>query len=459
MSAENYLKEYKIEEILTEMINYLLHKKSKSPIVAMIKYLGGLLSEKEREEYKLVIPDPQIDYHPIVDFPTYDSKCQSLLKECLTMEIFSNSIQKISKYGINIGSILRVNKVFPKNNIGCMIGDADCLNKYDDIYKPIICKAHNLNINSLKDFTQNYFNLNNLVFDDIKKIDIGNIKGLKKISFSISRNLYDSPFVCFLNVENRTEKIAQQLLDLNKIPILKSINRVENMNKIELNKLLRKINYDMDFWNAVNPNDNLIQKQRIIYKNDDNTFFLLINFCDNFQMILTINVNEETNNNRKNKENNDNNNENKYNNKFDNNNDNKNNKDNTNESFSNNKFIKYFNQFNDLIRNIQYYFGFEFNHNYGYLTSNIALLGRGFSITSEIDLEKLYGDELDNNIINKKLEKFDKYTDTYFFKKNEDEEYNDDENILVFTSSPKISKESFPEFLVEYFEKIEGLQK
>ena len=176
-------------------------------------------------------------------------------------------------------------------------------------------------------------------------------------------------------------------------------------------------------------------------------------------MILTINVNEETNNNRKNKENNDNNNENKYNNKFDNNNDNKNNKDNTNESFSNNKFIKYFNQFNDLIRNIQYYFGFEFNHNYGYLTSNIALLGRGFSITSEIDLEKLYGDELDNNIINKKLEKFDKYTHTYFFKKNEDEEYNDDENILVFTSSPKISKESFPEFLVEYFEKIEGLQK
>ena len=469
MSAENYLKEYKIEEILTEMINYLLHKKSKSPIVAMIKYLGGLLSEKEREEYKLVIPDPQIDYHPIVDFPTYDSKCQSLLKECLTMEIFSNSIQKISKYGINIGSILRVNKVFPKNNIGCMIGDADCLNKYDDIYKPIICKAHNLNINSLKDFTQNYFNLNNLVFDDIKKIDIGKIKGLKKISFSISRNLYDSPFVCFLNVENRTEKIAQQLLDLNKIPILKSINRVENMNKIKLNKLLRKINYDMDFWNAVNPNDNLIQKQRIIYINEDDTFLLLINFCDNFQMIKTFDINDEINTNKESKENNDNkdnkdnkdnNNENKYINKFNkfNNNDNKNN---TNEFSSNKKFIKYFNQFNDLIRNIQYYFGFEFNHNYGYLTSNIALLGRGFSITSEIDLEQLYGDEPDINMINKKLEKFDKYTDTYFFKKNEEDGNNNDndENILVFTSSPKISKESFPEFLVEYFEKIEGLQK
>ena len=57
MNAENYLKEYKIEEILTEMINYLLQKKSKSPIVAMIKYLGGLLTKKEREEYKVIIPD------------------------------------------------------------------------------------------------------------------------------------------------------------------------------------------------------------------------------------------------------------------------------------------------------------------------------------------------------------------------------------------------------------------
>ena len=54
------------------------------------------------------------------------------------------------------------------------------------------------------------------------------------------------------------------------------------------------------------------------------------------------------------------------------------------------------------------------------------------------------------------MENFDKYTDTYSFKKNEND---DNENILVFTSSPKISKESFSEFLVEYFQKIEGLQK
>lgn len=47
MEAELYLKEYDIQNILTEMINYLLHKRSKNPIIEMIKYLGGLLTEKE----------------------------------------------------------------------------------------------------------------------------------------------------------------------------------------------------------------------------------------------------------------------------------------------------------------------------------------------------------------------------------------------------------------------------
>ena len=435
MSAENYLKEYNIQEILIEMINYLLHKKSKSPIVSMIKYLGGLLTEKERQENNITIPDPQIDYHPIVEPPKFKENCHSLLKEYLTDEIFSNLMTKISKYGINMRDLIRINKEFPKNNIGIMLGDADSLKKFESLYKPIICKAHNLDINNLKDYTPNNFNLVNLEFNDIKKVNIEDVKGLKKISFSISRNLVDSPFVCFLNIENRTEKIVKQLKEIDRVKSIQYLKRKENLNKKDLMDLLRKINYDIDFWDAVNPSDYLIKKQRIICQSNNDETIVLINFCDNFQIIKNVLL-EEKKNEEKNK-------------------DNKDNKDNNIKSL-NDIFIQYFNQFNDLIRNVQYYYGFEFDHNFGYLTSNIALLGRGFSITTEVDLDKLLVNDFDNDKLQEKIynyDKFDKYTDTFSINKNDN-----DDNILIFTSSPKISKESISEFFVEYFEKIIGLK-
>ena len=459
MIAENYLKEYNIQGILTEMINYLLHKKSKSPIVAMIKYLGGLLTEKEREEYKIVIPDPQIDYHPLIEFPEYDKKCNSLLKEHLSKEIFSNLITKVSKYGINLDDLIRVNKVYPKNNIGILIADADCLTKFEDIYKPIIAKVHNLDINELKYYTQNNFNITqNIAFNDIKDIDISKIEGLNKISFSFSRNLSDSPFVCFLNIENRTEKIAEQFIkEIDKNPKFKSLTIKKNPNKKDLMKKLRDINYDLDFLNSVTPNDNLIQKQRVVYQNDkypEHNLIILINYCDNFQIIGTMNVNKIKEKDNNNENNNGNNNENNNENNNGNNNENNNKNNNKNKGDLNTRFIRCFNEVNDYIRQIQYYFGFEFHHNYGYLTSNIALLGKGFSITSEINLDQLCGIDYDEKKLNENLEKFDKYTDTYYISKNDN-----NENILIFTSSPKITQESISEFFIQYFEKIQSLQK
>ena len=68
MDTELYSKEYDIQNILTEMINYLLHKRSKNPIIEMIKYLEGLLTEKEREQEKINILPLEIDYHPLIVF-------------------------------------------------------------------------------------------------------------------------------------------------------------------------------------------------------------------------------------------------------------------------------------------------------------------------------------------------------------------------------------------------------
>ena len=423
MSAENYLKEHNIEGILAEMINYLLHKRFKSPLVGMIKYLGGLLTEEERKENGLVIPDPQIDYHPIVTMPKFVKDCNSLLKQYLQPSVYSEISKKISKFGINVNNITRLNEVYPKNNIGCFIGDADCLIKFAPLYKPIICEVHDLKIDSLKEYTQNNFNLQNLEKNDLKGIDISQIPGLLKIDFSVSRNLPDSPFVYFLNSENRSEKVVRSLKsEFGKVNAIRKLKMIENPSQIDSNNLLREINYDTDYFNAVNPNNNLIQKQRIIYESD--VFIVLVNYCDNLQLIYRMNISSIKERLNRNNE-----------------------KESLNEIF-----IKCFNNLSDIIRTIQYYFGFEFSHNFGYLTSNIATLGRGFSITCEIDSDKICKE--DNNIKDKLKEKFDKYTDTW--KQIDDD--NENPNKFIITSSPKISQESIPEFLVNYFKKIDELK-
>ena len=114
MDAELYLKEYDIQNILTEMINYLLHKRSKNKIIEVIKYLWCILTEKEREQEKIIIPPPEIDYHPLIDFPNFNKECSSLLKEYLDMNILM-SLKDNNIY--NKLKLIYINIIFIKNNL------------------------------------------------------------------------------------------------------------------------------------------------------------------------------------------------------------------------------------------------------------------------------------------------------------------------------------------------------
>ena len=415
MKAENYLKEYDIQNILTEMINYLLHKRSKNPILEMIKYLAGLLTEKEREKYGIKIPPPEIDYHPLIEFPNFKDECDSLLKECLDMNIFLSLRDNLSKYGTNLGFIMKAKEIDSNNKIGIMLGDADCLKKFRDLYQPIICKAHNLDKDNLKYFTANNFNLNNLKFDDIKKINLDEINGINKITINISRNLIDEPFVTSVNVENRTENVLNILEK--EIQKIKTFRNFQIQSADDYEKILSNINYDLDFFKVINAKEKLVQKYRRIYNNEDNSSMVLINFCDNFQFSKNIIFENENKNEIK--------------------------------ETRNDLFIKAFNELTDFLRNLQYYLGFEFEHNFGFLTTNISLLGTGFNITTEINLNKLCEDKFDFEKIKNNFNIFDKYSDNYKVKN-----VSNKENLLIFSSSPKISQSSIPEFLINYFEKI-----
>jgi hypothetical protein len=365
----------------------------------MIKYLGGFFTDDEKKEIGLVIPKKdEYDFHPIFNPPKYEPECQSLLKEFLNDDIIVQIKDKISQYGTNLNNIIKINEVCPKNNIGILLADASCLEKFGPLYEPIIYKAHNLDKDKVKNNYLTNFIINNLALNDIKKIEISKIKEINNITLSISRNLHKSPFVLFSCIEDRAENILNNLNN-NKLFQNKDSNFIPKESNF-----LDEINYDKEFLNGVTPN-NLNQKSRKIYHDEKNNLTILINHCDNLQILKKIEMNKI----RKNED-----------------------------------FIKNFNDFIDFYRKIDYNFGFESNNSFGYLLSNIAIIGYGFSITTEIDL----GFEDEINKAKEYFEKLDKYTDWFKIKKNEKSIY------IIFSSSPKISEKSFPQFLIEYFEKI-----
>jgi len=56
---EEYLKLHDLENLISEMTNSVVHSLDPNPIVYMIKYLTGLLTDEERSEYNINI-DPHI---------------------------------------------------------------------------------------------------------------------------------------------------------------------------------------------------------------------------------------------------------------------------------------------------------------------------------------------------------------------------------------------------------------
>ena len=115
LQAQKYLDEYDIQNVVGEMLNSLLHEKDQHPYVYMIKYLASLMTEDERKEFNLSIPEPYPSAHPVVKFPKFAETCNNLLKETLTKEKF-NEVKKVkTKYGNNINSVTKLSEVLPED--------------------------------------------------------------------------------------------------------------------------------------------------------------------------------------------------------------------------------------------------------------------------------------------------------------------------------------------------------
>jgi len=257
--AKKYIEENDIEKIISEMLNSLVHEKAKQPIVYMIKYLAGLLSEQERKDYGLIIPDPYPKGKPIVKYPDLE-KTDCLLKKHLNKNVWSAIKYNKTKNGGNIMNVIKYSESNPDDKIGCILVDGTTLNTYNNIFVPLLAELHNIkqNLNTNLDDNSNLekpsreFQVNTCKstsdnFPFHERIS----ENVNKISFSYSRNIQDYPYSAIISHDKRNqveESILKAIKSLSDDKILKQGKYLTyGNNEDEIKAILNEIDFDENY--------------------------------------------------------------------------------------------------------------------------------------------------------------------------------------------------------------------
>jgi hypothetical protein len=198
VEAKRFIEENDLEKIISEMMNSLVYEKPKQPVVFMIKYLTGLLTEEERKHNNLIIPEPYPKGRPIVKFPNLD-KVNNPLKTVLTKNLWPNIKYKKTKFGGTVMNIIKISENKQNEKIGILLCDGECHNTFDLLVVPIINFANKTENTKLEEFipdpvlsTQAHFPYNDKILLNTKLIRI-----------AYSRNLHDFAFSSIINEKNR----------------------------------------------------------------------------------------------------------------------------------------------------------------------------------------------------------------------------------------------------------------
>ena len=390
---EDYMKKYDVEHLISEMANSLVHSLSPNPIIYMIKYLTGLLSDEERTENKIDIPPPYPQGVPIVNYPK--KMKESVLHKFLNKQNWPNYKYIKTRYNNNINNLTNLSDVSNPDKIGICLCDDDCINCYSELLNKIISDVHDIKYEENKEYYDlskfSKLKLNDeFFFENLKK-------NLNKIRFEFNRNVegftYNNINKMNGKLKEEFEKEIQNLIDDGLID--KNIKKLKNIyDFINKDELLQN---ELEWCkNAKLTSDSYYtDKDRSIFANDDFSIIICINFANHFKLIL---MGDKANNNI--------------------------------------DFIKLFNEGVKIVKQISLAFQFFYSKQFGYITSDISLLGSGFRIASEINVNNINED---------------------FIKKLNFTDYKIEENKLSSYKNYHLNERDEISFLMKYFTTLLGL--
>ena len=334
---EEYLKFHDLENLISEMTNSVVHSLAPNPIVYMIKYLTGLLTDEERIEYNINIDPPYPQGVPIVKFPNYNNT--NILSNYLTKNNWYEYKYIKTSFNNDINKLTHLSEYSKTDKIGIAIVDKDCLYSFKALLENIIYDVHDINeyrkscdvlykIGNSPKLQKDYFYFS----DGLKSY-------IKSLKFWFSRNIEG---YSYNNIDKRNGKLKEEIekfiINLKNDGVLpEDLSQVNDLESfIEEEADLKKEYQWMNEAGFINRNYTI--KDRGIWANDDNSLIILINFANHFEIISTI-------------------------------------KDCDGENIQNN-----YNYIMDILKQTQVKFTFDVVPKYGYVNSHVSLLGGGLKI-------------------------------------------------------------------------------
>jgi len=256
VEAKRFIEENDLEKMISEMMNSVVYEKPKQPVVYMIKYLAGLLSDEERKHNNLIIPEPYPRGRPIVKFPNLD-KVSSKLKSVLTKGLWPNIKYKKTKFGGSVMNLIKISENKVNEKIGILLCDGECASTFDQLVIPIVNYANKTENLKLEEFIPDPVLSSQAHFPYNDKL----LLNTKLIRIAYSRNLCDFAFSSIINEKNRASVensvvtainnlISERVLSAGKFYFLKE-------NELEAISLLKGSLHDYEEFDGIMNNAEL----------------------------------------------------------------------------------------------------------------------------------------------------------------------------------------------------------
>lgn len=276
--AKEYVSKHKIEKLIAEMVNSLVHTRDKKPIVYMIKYLANYCTQEELEQSGISVSGPLPQRIPLMNFPEFSEECTSLLKIHLTKEIWSAMKKRATHLGGKIQLCVQSGVYDEKEEIGIFASDEEAYKVFDELFIPIIQDLH-----PDYDMKCNYKN-------EFEITEIANLKKIAKLKSKMSfirasarRNFKDFPFTPMMSTQTKFS-VEKKIVDtLGEVygqyhPLGKIDEDVKKWIESVGIDITQQKSHDSAGINEDWPNG------RGIFVDDNRAFAILVNFEDHIQV-------------------------------------------------------------------------------------------------------------------------------------------------------------------------------